>query len=251
MAARAVGDLAAQLSRAAADASLFPGGASARAPFVFCDLETTGLSGGAGTYAFLVGCGWFDEAGAFVMRQHVLTEYGVERAMLGRVAEEFLRAGAVVSFNGKSFDAPVLETRYLFHRLEWTGARLPHIDVLHPARRFWGTSGAGPRPSCSLIALEEDILGVRRVGDSIARVRDSGALLSVHPQRGRAAPSGRPRTQQARSRVARRAHRPPAGACARRPRSRGHAVGSAGPRPSVRARGAGRARAPHSSTQCR
>jgi uncharacterized protein len=160
-----IGDLATQVLRAAADASLFTGGAPARAPFVFFDLETTGLSGGAGTHAFLVGCGWFDEDGAFVMRQHVLTEYGVERAMLGRVANEFLRAGAIVSFNGKSFDAPVLETRYLFHRLEWTGARLPHIDVLHPARRFWGTSGAGPRPSCSLIALEEDMLGVRRVGD--------------------------------------------------------------------------------------
>ena len=99
------------------------------------------------------------------MRQHVLAEYGVERPMLGRVAAEFLRAGAIVSFNGKSFDAPVLETRYLFHRLEWGGARLPHIDVLHPARRFWGTSGAGPRASCSLIALEEELLGVRRVGD--------------------------------------------------------------------------------------
>ena len=160
-----IGDLAQQVSRAAIDASLFTGGAPARAPFVFFDLETTGLSGGAGTYAFLIGCGWFDEDGAFVMRQHVLTAFGVERAMLGRVAAELGRAGALVSFNGKSFDAPVLETRYLFHRLEWAGARLPHIDVLHPARRFWGTSGTGPRPSCSLIALEEDLLGVRRVGD--------------------------------------------------------------------------------------
>ena len=160
-----IGDLAAQVARGSVDASLFTGGAPARAPFVFFDLETTGLSGGAGTYAFLVGCGWFDEDGAFVMRQHVLTEYGVERAMLGRVAAEFHRAGALVSFNGKSFDAPVLETRYLFHRLEWTAARLPHVDVLHPARRFWGISGAGPRASCSLMALEEELLGIRRVGD--------------------------------------------------------------------------------------
>ena len=163
-----IGDLAAQVAQGAAHAALFTrftGGAPAGAPLVFFDLETTGLSGGAGTHAFLVGCGWFDEDGGFVMRQHVLAEYGIERAMLGRVAAEFLRAGAIVSFNGKSFDAPVLETRYLFHRLEWTGARLPHVDVLHPARRFWGTSGAGPRASCSLIALEEELLGVRRVGD--------------------------------------------------------------------------------------
>jgi hypothetical protein len=69
-----------------------------------------------------------------------------------------------VSFNGKSFDAPVLETRYLFHRLEWPGARLPHVDLLHPARRFWGA----PRESssdCSLIALERSVLGASRVGD--------------------------------------------------------------------------------------
>ena len=54
-------------------------------------------------------------------------------------------AGALVSFNGKSFDAPLLETRYLFHRLEWPGSRLPHVDVLHPARRFWGDECAGRR----------------------------------------------------------------------------------------------------------
>ena len=57
--------------------------------------------------------------------------------MLRAVADELDRAGALVSFNGKTFDAPLLETRYLFHRREWAGARLPHLDVLHVARRFW------------------------------------------------------------------------------------------------------------------
>jgi tetratricopeptide (TPR) repeat protein len=79
--------------------------------------------------------------------------------MLAAVADELTRAGALVSFNGKSFDAPVLETRYLFHRLEWIGSRQPHIDVLHPARRFW------KEDDCSLVVLEQQILGARREDD--------------------------------------------------------------------------------------
>jgi uncharacterized protein YprB with RNaseH-like and TPR domain len=154
-----IGDLAARLSESAHEAPLVCGGASARPPFVFFDLETTGLSGGAGTQAFLVGCGWFEDDGSFTTRQYLLARYSDERAMLAAVAEELGRAGALVSFNGKSFDAPVLETRYLFHRLEWTASRQPHIDVLHPARRFW------KEDDCSLIALEQQLLGKSREGD--------------------------------------------------------------------------------------
>ena len=90
-----------------------------------------------------------------------MPRYADERSMLTTVAGELERAGALVSFNGKSFDAPVLETRYLFHRLAWAGAGRPHVDVLHPARLFWGDSPAG----CSLGALEQDVLGARRSGD--------------------------------------------------------------------------------------
>ena len=163
----AIGDLAGVHHRSAAHAPTLGAGAPARPPFVFFDLETTGLSGGAGTHAFLVGCGWFTEDGAFVTRQYLMTAFEDERPMLESVTREIARAGTLVSFNGKSFDAPVLETRYLFHRLAWCGARLPHIDVLHPARRFWRDD----RPvvddgsSCSLTALEGQVLGVRRVGD--------------------------------------------------------------------------------------
>jgi uncharacterized protein YprB with RNaseH-like and TPR domain len=163
-----VGDLAAWHERAAAHAPMLTAGAPARPPFVFFDLETTGLSGGAGTYAFLVGCGRFADDGAFLTQQYVLAAFGDERAMLETVARELARAEALVSFNGRSFDAPLLETRYLYHRLDWTVARLPHIDVLHPARRFWG---ATPREigtdggSCSLVALEQQVLGMRRLGD--------------------------------------------------------------------------------------
>jgi hypothetical protein len=158
-----VGALHERLMAAAGDAPLLAAGAPARAPFVFFDLETTGLSGGAGTYAFLVGCGAFDEEGAFVTRQFMLTRFADERPLLAAVAAELAPAGALVSFNGKSFDAPVLETRYLYHRLPWAGAALPHLDVLHPARRFW--RGDEEMSSCSLGSLERQILGARRVGD--------------------------------------------------------------------------------------
>jgi hypothetical protein len=83
-----------------------------------------------------------------------------ERAMLRAVAAELESAGALVSFNGKSFDAPVLETRYLFHRLMWPAGSLTHVDALHPSRHFWGAAGG-----CSLAALEAQVLGTIRAAD--------------------------------------------------------------------------------------
>ena len=175
-----IGALADRLDGAAGEAPLFTGGAPGRPPFVFFDLETTGLSGGAGTLAFLVGCGWFEDDGAFVTRQFLLARHADERALLAAVAVEFVRAGALVSFNGKSFDAPLLEGRYLFHRLAWRGRELPHVDVLHPARRFWAPRAGSAarlagslvaqafRPAsegCSLQALEQRLVGLRRKGD--------------------------------------------------------------------------------------
>jgi uncharacterized protein YprB with RNaseH-like and TPR domain len=153
-----VGQLADRIHNAADEAPFFTSGAPARPPFIFLDLETTGLSGGAGTHAFLVGCGWFHE-GRFVTRQFMMTRFSDERPMLETIARECARAGVLVSFNGKSFDAPLLETRYLFHRLAWFGPQLPHMDVLHPARQFW------KRDDCSLLALERHLVGHRRVGD--------------------------------------------------------------------------------------
>ena len=155
-----VRDVAERLGANAAYASLLTGGAPSRPPFLFLDLETTGLSGGAGTYAFLVGCASFTDGGAFVAKQHLMISPADERAMLHAVAGELESAGALVSFNGKSFDAPVLETRYLFHRLAWPAARLAHVDALHPARHFWSEPGG-----CSLTTLESAVLGARRTGD--------------------------------------------------------------------------------------
>ena len=103
---------------------------------VFIDLETTGLSGGAGTVAFLVGCGFYD-LGAFQVRQFLLTSYAAERALLTAVAEFFDDAELIVTYNGKTFDVPVMETRWLFHRMEMPLDGVPHFDALHTARRLW------------------------------------------------------------------------------------------------------------------
>ena len=159
--------IAARLAEASAESALVMGGMPGSPPFLFFDLETTGLNGGAGTYAFLVGCGMFDDDGGFITRQFVLLRHVDERQLLQGVGAEFSKAGALVSFNGKSFDAPLIETRHLYHRLEWRAGGLPHLDVLHPARRFWGhqIQGVAGDSSCSLGTLERSVLGARRRGD--------------------------------------------------------------------------------------
>ena len=133
---------------------------------VFIDLETTGLSGGAGTLAFLVGCGYFD-LGAFQVRQFLLTSHAGERALLAAVADFFDEADLIVTYNGKTFDVPVMETRWSFHRMELPLDGVPHFDMLHPARRLWknrlgdGYVDAG----CRLSTLERILFDVQRVGD--------------------------------------------------------------------------------------
>jgi len=142
---------------------------------LFIDVETTGLAGGAGTYAFLVGCGWFEGA-TFKVRQFLLARYGAERGLLEDVAGTAADAGALVTYNGKTFDVPLLETRFLFHRMTASFAGMPHVDILHSARRLWrtapyrplngvGASLGGPRASCCLDSLEESILGHVREDD--------------------------------------------------------------------------------------
>jgi uncharacterized protein len=136
---------------------------------LFVDLETTGIAGGAGTYAFLVGCAFFEPHG-FRIRQYLLPAYQHERRLLAEVETLMQSSASLVSFNGKSFDIPVLETRYQFNRLRAPFAALPHVDMLHPARRFW--RGMAPSPgawpetdSCRLVTLERSLFGVRRLGD--------------------------------------------------------------------------------------
>jgi hypothetical protein len=107
-----------------------------------------------------VGCASFSSDGTFVVRQHLMISPADERDMLRAVADELRSAGALVSFNGKSFDAPVLETRYLFHRLAWPAGGLTHVDALHPSRHLWGDAGG-----CSLTTLEAQVLGAPRAAD--------------------------------------------------------------------------------------
>jgi uncharacterized protein len=134
-------------------------GCGAEAPVVFLDIETTGLAGGAGTYAFLVGCGVFD-SGGFRTWQVFMCGHPAERALLDILADHLRGAGALVTFNGKTFDVPVIETRYLFHRLAFPFGGLPHLDMLHTARRLWrGEAG------CALQALEQTLLNHVREGD--------------------------------------------------------------------------------------
>jgi hypothetical protein len=132
---------------------------------LFVDLETTGLAGGAGTYAFLVGCAWFD-GDAFRVRQFFLSSFTAERVLLQAVAGLAASACGVVTYNGKSFDLPLLETRFSLHRMPTPFASLPHIDMLHPARRLWRPEGAeGEGEGCTLAVLERRLCGHERVGD--------------------------------------------------------------------------------------
>jgi uncharacterized protein YprB with RNaseH-like and TPR domain len=130
---------------------------------LFVDLETTGLAGGAGTYAFLVGCAWF-AGGTFRIRQFVLSDFGAERTLLDGVRNAAAAAGAVVTYNGKTFDMPLIETRFVMHRMTTPFAAMPHIDMLHPARRLWrGADDDGG--GCRLSAIEQHVCGHVRVGD--------------------------------------------------------------------------------------
>ena len=133
---------------------------------LFVDLETTGLSGGAGTVAFLVGIGWFD-MGAFQVRQFLLTSYASERALLCAVADCFDAAALLVTYNGKTFDVPVMETRWLFHRMPPPLESVRHFDMLHPARRLWrGRDDTSlDDGGCRLGTLERVLCHVTRVGD--------------------------------------------------------------------------------------
>jgi uncharacterized protein YprB with RNaseH-like and TPR domain len=127
---------------------------------VYLDTETTGLSGGTGTCAFLIGIGAADGA-QFTIRQFFLRDYPEEKAMLAALAEALARYHGIVTFNGKSFDLPLLETRYSLARMESPFARLLHLDLLHPARRLWKLR----LENCNLTHLEDEVLGIRRQGD--------------------------------------------------------------------------------------
>ena len=142
------------LRRMAFDAPFDPGRA------VFLDTETTGLSGGAGTVAFLVGLGRI-ENGRFVVRQYLMNHYGAEPLLLRKVAEAVDGCGSVVTFNGRTFDVPLLISRFVMCRMDEPFSGMAHWDLIYPARRAWRLRVK----DCSLTSLERSELGIVRKGD--------------------------------------------------------------------------------------
>ncbi|MFB3853506.1 MAG: ribonuclease H-like domain-containing protein [Vicinamibacterales bacterium] len=215
-----IAELAGETSRAVAGLDLLAASKASPQPLLsglgdarlrdllFFDIETTGLSGGAGTYAFLIGFGRFREDRCFELRQFFLRSYSEERAQLQAVMafvhecdDEAARSAAagseggaiLVTYNGRAFDVPLMETRFLMHRLQCPFDSLRHLDMLPPARRLWrcressaaaaaretGEAWRWGRPgirrpprdpdelsaSCALGVLEHDILGFERYDD--------------------------------------------------------------------------------------
>jgi uncharacterized protein YprB with RNaseH-like and TPR domain len=121
--------------------------ASDPAEWLFLDTETTGLAGGSGTYAFLVGMAWWDSGGLQV-EQFFMRDFGEEHSLLLALDEHMAKRRVLVTFNGKSFDWPLLETRFRMTRA--IPPRFPgvHLDLLHPARQLW-------RPRLNSVRLSE------------------------------------------------------------------------------------------------
>lgn len=131
--------------------------------WLFLDAETTGLAGGCGTYAFLVGVAWWD-GGGLEIEQFFLREYSEERSMLFALRERIAERPVLVTFNGKSFDWPLLETRYRMSRKLSEPAPRAHLDFLHPARNLWRFRLGSVR----LSELERQVLGWDRGADVLS-----------------------------------------------------------------------------------
>src|SRR6059058_5610599 len=197
-------ELLSTVARAAA-----PAGDSRR--LLFLDTETTGLAGGTGTYTFLVGVGRLD-GDRFVVVQYFMRDFDEEPALLAALVPLLEQAAGVVTFNGSAFDLPLLETRFVLARRRWP-PRLPHLDLLRPARRVFAPRCA----DCRLTTLEREVLGLEREDDvpgaliptlyfdflrsrraaPLARVLTTTATTFSHSSRssaGSAAPSRRPTT---------------------------------------------------------
>jgi len=128
--------------------------------WAFLDTETTGLAGGTGTYAFLIGVGSIEAAG-FRLRQFFMRDYGEEASLLWRLSEHLAQFDVLITYNGKAYDQPLLETRFRMARARHPFDRMEHLDLLFGARRLWKLR----LESCRLVDLENQILGVERQGD--------------------------------------------------------------------------------------
>lgn len=130
---------------------------------VYVDAETTGLARAAGTYAFLVGVGRY--AGATLQTtQFFMRDPAEEPAMLDALRPFLTSSTALVTFNGKSFDLPLLRSRFVANRQDTPLAAMPHLDLLSLARRLWRTRLSSRALSC----LETDVLGVARPAEDVS-----------------------------------------------------------------------------------
>ena len=127
---------------------------------LFLDTETTGLSGGAGTLAFEIGVGYFEQD-SFVIRQYVIRDYPQEREMLEAIIALAKEHGTMVTFNGKTFDLPLIESRCIMNGLRFSFSGCPQLDLLHICRRVFKLRLG----RCNLATLETAVLGTEREDD--------------------------------------------------------------------------------------
>src|SRR5215470_6622177 len=127
--------------------------------WLFLDTETTGLAGGTGTYAFLVGLAWWD-AGGLQVEQMFLRDFSEEHSLLQELSDRLAARPVLVTFNGKTFDWPLLENRFRMTRSIRVPALAAHLDLLHPARAVWKLRLGSVR----LVELERQVLDPARLG---------------------------------------------------------------------------------------
>jgi hypothetical protein len=130
---------------------------------VFIDCETTGLAGGVGTYAFLVGIGYFSAGSKgldheFLIKQYFMRDFDEETAVLFAVSQELNNFKSLASYNGKCYDLPLLENRSVVNRIDFDLTAWLHLDLLFPSRRLWKRR----LQDCSLASVERQILNVKR-----------------------------------------------------------------------------------------
>jgi uncharacterized protein len=128
--------------------------------WAFLDTETSGLAGGTGTCAFLVGVGRITPEG-FRVRQFFMRDHGEEASVLDALTRHLAPFRVLITYNGRAFDQPLLETRYRLNRARHPFHRLEHLDLLYGARRLWKLRF----DSCRLVELEQQVLGFERQGD--------------------------------------------------------------------------------------
>ena len=127
---------------------------------LFLDTETTGLAGGTGTFAFMVGLGFFEED-QFSIHQFFMRDYSEEKASLSLIKDMLESFQFLVTFNGRQYDIPLLETRFILSRILSTIREMPNFDLLYPSRKIW----KGAYENCRLVTLESQLLGVERTDD--------------------------------------------------------------------------------------